>query len=444
MLESSDSSISQRINELKDQLIRSQHVQSDAIQKQYEHVINRWQKLLNNSLARREKLIRMQEHFKQIEDLFLTFAKKASAFNSWFENAEEDLTDPVRCNSLEEIRALREAHAAFQTSLVSAEDDFRQLQLLDRQIKEQNVGPNPYTWFTMPALEETWHNLQKIIKEREQELAKEHRRQEENDKLRREFARLANEFHDWLTNTRTDMMDASGSLEQQLENLRHKAGEIKQKRNQLKHIEDNGAYLEERLILDNRHTEHSTVGLAQAWDQLDQLCMRMQHNLEQQIQARNQSGVTEEALREFSMMFKHFDKEKLGRLDHQQFKSCLRALGYDLPMVDEGQPEPEFQRILDIVDPNRDGYVTFHEYMSFMINKETENVRSSEDIEMAFRALSKDFRPYVTAEELYANLTPEQAEYCIKRMNPYIESATGRTIQGALDYETFVTELFQQ
>ena len=66
--------------------------------------------------------------------------------------------------------------------------------------------------------------------------------------------------------------------------------------------------------------EHSTVGLAQAWDQLDQLAMRMQHNLEQQIQARNQSGVSEEALREFSMMFRHFDKEKMGRLDHQQFK----------------------------------------------------------------------------------------------------------------------------
>lgn len=35
-----------------------------------------------------------------------------------------------------------------------------------------------------------------------------------------------------------------------------------------------------------RYTEHSTVGLAQQWDQLDQLCMRMQHNLEQQIEAR--------------------------------------------------------------------------------------------------------------------------------------------------------------
>lgn len=60
-------------------------------------------------------------------------------------------------------------------------------------------------------------------------------------------------------------------------------------RSQLKKIEDLGAAMEEALILDNKYTEHSTVGLAQQWDQLDQLGMRMQHNLEQQIQARYQS-----------------------------------------------------------------------------------------------------------------------------------------------------------
>lgn len=96
--------------------------------------------------------------------MFLTFAKKASAFNSWFENAEEDLTDPVRCNSLEEIRALREAHEAFRSSLSSAQADFNQLAELDKQIKSYQVVSNPYTWFTMEALEETWRNLQKIIK----------------------------------------------------------------------------------------------------------------------------------------------------------------------------------------------------------------------------------------------------------------------------------------
>lgn len=104
----------QNITSLKDQLIAANHDQSANILQRHTDVITRWQKLLAESDARKKRLLHMQEQFRQIEDLFLNFAKKASAFNSWFENAEEDLTDPVRCNSIEEIRALREAHAQFQ------------------------------------------------------------------------------------------------------------------------------------------------------------------------------------------------------------------------------------------------------------------------------------------------------------------------------------------
>merc|ERR1712179_787903 len=113
----------------------------------------------SESNNRKARLLQVQDQFRQIEELYLLFAKKASAFNSWFENAEEDLTDPVRCNSIEEIRALREAHAQFQASLSSAQADFEALAALDQQIKAYNVGPNPYTWFTMEALEDTWKNL---------------------------------------------------------------------------------------------------------------------------------------------------------------------------------------------------------------------------------------------------------------------------------------------
>ena len=209
-------------------------------------------------------------------------------------------------------------------------------------------------------------------------------------------------------------MDGSGSLEEQFEVLCHKANEIRARRGDLKKIEELGAILEEHLILDNRYTEHSTVGLAQQWDQLDQLAMRMQHNLKQQIQARNQSGVSEDSLKEFSIMFKYFDKDKSGKLNHQEFKSCLRALGYDLPMVEEEQPDPEFDEILAVVDPNRDGYVSLQEYIAFMISKETENVQSYEEIENArkyaydkieksFRAITASSdRPYVTKDELYS------------------------------------------
>jgi hypothetical protein len=85
-------------------LIENGHVQSVMIEKRFEDVKSRWEGLLRGSSARKDRLLLMQEQFRQIEDLYLTFAKKASAFNSWFENAEEDLTDPVRCNSIEEIR----------------------------------------------------------------------------------------------------------------------------------------------------------------------------------------------------------------------------------------------------------------------------------------------------------------------------------------------------
>ncbi len=161
----------QNISSLKDQLIGSNHIQAQAINKKYTVVIERWNKLLAESAAREDRLHQVQKQFTQIEELYLTFAKKASAFNSWFENAEEDMTDPVRCNSIEEIRSLREAHAQFQASLASAHADFDSLAQLDKQIKSFNVGPNPYTWFTMEALADTWRNLQSIIAQRDAELA---------------------------------------------------------------------------------------------------------------------------------------------------------------------------------------------------------------------------------------------------------------------------------
>lgn len=38
----------------------------------------------------------------------MEFAHKASASNNWCEKAEEDLSEPVRCVSLDAIRKLRE------------------------------------------------------------------------------------------------------------------------------------------------------------------------------------------------------------------------------------------------------------------------------------------------------------------------------------------------
>ena len=70
--------------------------------------------------------------------------------------------------------------------------------------------------------------------------------------LRKQFAQAANAFHGWLTETRAAMMEGSGTLESQLEAVKQKSAEVRAQRSQLKRIEDLGAAMEERLILDNR------------------------------------------------------------------------------------------------------------------------------------------------------------------------------------------------
>eukprot|EP00051_Salpingoeca_urceolata_P021153 m.326944 g.326944 ORF g.326944 m.326944 type:complete len:2477 (-) comp19745_c14_seq3:188-7618(-) len=432
-----------RINafqQLKAELIAEKNTNNNAIQTREAAVVQRWKALLEASELRRAKLLRSQDDFQDVEDLFLEFAQKASQFNSWFENAEEDLTDPVRVNSLDEIDALFVAHQDFVSSLKDAQAKFDQLVSLDSKIKEFNVAKNPYTWFTIETIRDSWENLERVIEDREADLGREKQRQKDNEALRQLFAKHANEFSQWLSRTRAELVEGTGTLEAQLDATKDKHAEIKQKKAALKAIEDLGARMEEALILDNKHTEHSTVGLAQQWDQLEQLGMRMQHNLEQQIQAKNTTGVSEEKIKEFNETFRYFDKDRTERLEHQELKSCLRSLGYSFPIVEQGQADPEFEAILTQMDPNNDGYVELGEFMSFMISRETENVESATEVINAFRAAAGD-KPYCTKAELQAALTPEQADYCMRHMRPYVDPS-GVEVEGSFDYRTFTQSLF--
>ena len=97
------------------------------------------------------------------------------------------------------MQTLTKNHQNFIDSLSQAHNDYQILLDLDKQIKAYKLGPNPYTWFTIEAINDTWRNLQKIVLERNKELEKEYQRQVENDKLRKEFALIADKFHQWLS-----------------------------------------------------------------------------------------------------------------------------------------------------------------------------------------------------------------------------------------------------
>ncbi|EPQ17489.1 Spectrin alpha chain, erythrocyte [Myotis brandtii] len=425
-----------KITDLKDQLVAAQHSQSKAIEERHAALLRRWEQLLEACAAHRQKLLEKQLPLQKAEELFMEFAHKASAFNHWCENAEEDLSENVHCVSLNEIRQLQKDHEAFLASLAKAQEDLNYLRELDQQIKSLNVPSSPYTWLTMEVLERMWNHLPDIIKEREQELQKEEERQVKNFEMCQEFEQNASAFLQWILETRS-LLKETGTLESQLEANKRKQKEIQLMKRQLTKIEDLGDNLEEALVLD---IKYSTIGLAQQWDQLYQLGMRMQHNLEQQIQAKDTIGVSEETLKEFSTTYKHFDENLTGRLSHKDFRSCLRGLNYYLPMVEEDEPEPKFEKFLDVVDPGRKGYVSLEEYTSFLIDKESENIKTSDEIENAFQALAEG-KNYITKEDMKQALTPEQVSFCASHMQQYVDPR-GRSHPAGYDYVGFTNSFF--
>ncbi len=46
-------------------------------------------------------------------------------------------------------------------------------------------------------------------------------------------------------------------------------------------------------------------------------------------------------------------------------------------------------------------------------------------------------------EELQHNLTREMADYCIKKMKPYVDPRTGQEVNDAYDYLDFTATLFK-
>lgn len=49
--------------------------------------------------------------------------------------------------------------------------------------------------------------------------------------------------------------------------------------------------------------------------------------------------------------------------------------------------------------PYRKGYVSLEDYTSFLIDKESENIKTSDDIESAFQALAEG-KAYITKEDM--------------------------------------------
>uniref|UniRef100_A0A3Q4G276 Actinin, alpha 1 n=1 Tax=Neolamprologus brichardi TaxID=32507 RepID=A0A3Q4G276_NEOBR len=380
--------IAQELNELD-------YYDSPSVNARCQRICDQWDALGALTQKRSERTEKLLE---TIDQLYLEFAKRAAPFNNWMEGAMEDLQDTFIVHTIEEIQGLSAAHEQFKATLPEADKERLAILGIHNEIAKivqtyhvNIAGTNPYTTINPQEINAKWDKVRQLVPQRDQALIEEHARQQNNERLRRQFANQANVIGPWIQTK----MEVSSTL---------------------------------TLPLPSSFSplQHIRVG----WEQLLTTIARTINEIENQILTRDAKGISQEQLNEFRASFNHFDRKRTGIMDPEDFKTCLISMGYNLG-------ENEFSRIMSIVDPNRMGLVTFQAFIDFM-SRETADTDTADQVMASFKVLAGD-KNYILADELRRELPPDQAEYCIARMAPY----TGPDgVPGALDYMSFSTALY--
>ncbi|XP_019647650.1 PREDICTED: alpha-actinin, sarcomeric-like isoform X3 [Branchiostoma belcheri] len=411
-----------------------------------QRICDQWDRLGALTQKRRNALDEAEKILERVDQYHLEFAKRAAPFNNWMDGAKEDLVDMFIVHTMDEIQGLIDAHEAFKMTLPEADKEFNaimmcitEVQRIVQQLDLKGVTINPYTNITGEELKQKWQDVNNLVPQRDSVLQQEMVRQQNHERLRRQFAQKANSVGPWIEKQAeaiaTIGMQMQGTLEDALLKLKNMEAQIMAYKPNMDELETYNQAIQESLVFENKHTQYTMETLRVGWEQLLTSIARTINEVENQILTREAKGIPEEKLQEFRASFSHFDKDGSGRLEPNEFKSCLISIGYNIQDGDKG--DAEFAHILGVVDPNGSGYVTFQAFLDFM-TRETTDSDTAEQVMQSFKILAGD-KPYITQEELRRELPPDQAEYCIARMTHY----TGPDgIPGALDYISFATALY--
>ncbi|XP_057214249.1 alpha-actinin-2-like isoform X2 [Triplophysa rosa] len=400
-----------------------------------------WDQLGTLTQKRREALERTEKLLETIDQLFLEFSKRCAPFINWMEGAMEDLQDIFMVHSVDEVQNLISAHDQFKVTLPEADSERQAILSVHNEVQKiaQSYGitsnlTNIYCNITPADINQMWDKVKKFVPQRDGTLQEEVSRQHMNEKLRRQFAAQANIIGPWIQTRMEEIahssVDLGGALEDHMTQLKQYEHVIINYKPNIDKLEGDHQLIQESLIFDNKHTNYTMEHIRVGWELLLTTIARTINETETQILMRDAKGLSQQQLNDFRSSFTHFDRKKKGGMETDDFRACLISMGYDLG-------EAEFTRIMSLVDPNGSGAVSFQSFVDFM-TRETGDTDTAEQVVASFRILAGD-KPYILVDELRRELPPEQAEYCISRMPPYVGPVG---LPGALDYMAFSTALY--
>ncbi|KAK0409445.1 hypothetical protein QR680_004543 [Steinernema hermaphroditum] len=432
----------EQIAAIAKELTNLRYPEIGPIQATCNSICQQWDQIGMEAEERHHRLDEMERVAERLDGLHLDFAKQAAPFSNWLDGAREDLADIVLVHKMSEVEELLKAHEQFKATIAGAGHQYQALQALENELAHlvekhhlnAELKSNPYTDISMADVARKWTDVKALTPKRDHKLQEEYNRQRNNERLTKLFAEKANVVAPWLEQHLDRVvaigLSPAGSLESAVRDLRQIQTDAHNFKSSLDEIERINQEMQENYVYEHKGTRFSMETLRVGYETLLTSINKTISEIENQILMRDSKGIKEEQINEYRSSFNHFDKDRVG-LDEEQLKSCLISVGYNIRNGPDG--DEDMHRILNLLDPNRFGRVPFDAFLDFM-TRETADMDTVEQMIDSFRILAGG-KDHITVEELRNELPPEQAEYCIRKMDQF-------HLADGFDYVAFAKTLY--
>jgi len=386
----------------------------------------------HTSNERKQKLTEAHNKLVEIDNLLLEFAKRSSALVLWIDSNDDDLTDPIVVESEEAVQKLQATYDAYVAAHNEKSTEHQQVSEIAHKLKELGSAENVYSKLSLADLDGRWNNLQTLVAQRKDALAKEAVVQKHNEELRVEYAEKAKKFNDYITHAGQAVaaIASSGqSLEEQASAAENEYNKIQDNKD-FDDVAASAQKLDDARVTDNKHTDLTVEVLKLRSDKLRNTASENAEAIQKQILAKQKSEVSAEEVAEFRQCFDHFDKDNNGKLNHHELNACLKSLGEDYN-------DQQLQAV--IAEHGAAGEVAFDQFVAFMV-KTIKGSDSADNVKASFRVMAED-KPYITEAQLRAVLPSARVDYLLENMPRYEGEGA---VEGSLDYSKFTDNIYAQ
>jgi len=251
------------------------------------------------------------------------------------------------------------------------------------------------------------------------------------ERVQKNFAKLANEFHDSCTTYKSVILGLAGSLEDQLQTVLSNQSNLGELDSLIPGLGDAEDEQTKSNVEVNIYTDHTTDDLSFELEQLKRLYEKTAELIRGQIAAQKTTSIPPQKIEEFRQVFSHFDLNKDNQLSRLELKSALGALG--LIELNFDGTDQVFESYFKELTKGTE-QCQFEDWANFMAARESTDKLDLNQIKDSFFNLSGG-NDYVTEDQLrVAGVDQNTIEYVTLNFEP---------AQGGYNFGSYLNKHFQ-